>query len=53
MVAQTGTKGELYIRQRESDGDRTEPIRTPYQCGGFLALSPDGAYLIFLGEGIC
>jgi len=51
-LTRTGREDELYISYREPDGGWTERIRTPYQCGGFLALSPDGAYLFFLGEGI-
>lgn len=51
-LTRTGRKDELYISYREPDGGWTQRIRTRYQCGGFLALSPDGAYLFFLGEGI-
>ncbi len=51
-ITRTGFEDELYISYREADGGWTERIRAPYQCGGFLALSPDGQYLFFLGEGI-
>ena len=51
-ITRTGLEDELYISYREADGSWTERIRAPYQCGGFLALSPDGEYLFFLGEGI-
>ena len=51
-LTRTGREDELYISYREPDGGWTQRIRTRYQCGGFLALSPDGAYLFFLGEGI-
>ena len=51
-LTRTGREDELYISYREPDGGWTERIRTSYQCGGFLAVSPDGAYLFFLGEGI-
>ena len=42
----------LYISYRNDDGTWSERIKTPYQCGGFLSLSPDGKYLFFLEEGI-
>ena len=51
-ITRTGLEDELYISYREADGSWTERIRAPYECGGFLALSPDGEYLFFLGEGI-
>jgi len=51
-LTRTGLEDELYISYRESDGGWTERIRAPYETGGFLALSPDAAYLFFLGEGI-
>ena len=51
-ITRTGLEDKLYISYRETDGSWTERIRAPYQCGGFLALSPDGEYLFFLGEGI-
>jgi hypothetical protein len=43
---------DLYISYRHDDGSWSDRIRTPYECGGFLALSPDGRYLFMLGEGI-
>jgi len=51
-LTRTGLEDELYISYRQSDGSWTERIRAPYTCGGFLAISPDGEYLFFLGEGI-
>jgi len=51
-ITRTGMEDELYVSYKEEDGTWTERIRTPYQCGGFLALSPDGEYLFFLGDGI-
>ena len=51
-ITRTGFEDEIYICYRNADGSWTERIRAPYQCGGFLALSPDGEYLFFLGEGI-
>lgn len=51
-VTRSGMTDELYVSYREPDGSWTERIRAPYECGGFLALSPDGEYLFFLGEGI-
>ncbi|MFC1492713.1 TolB family protein [candidate division KSB1 bacterium] len=44
---------DLYICYKKPDGTWTERIKTPYYCGGFLALSPDGKYLFLLNEGIC
>ncbi|MDH5768423.1 MAG: hypothetical protein OEZ31_05635, partial [Nitrospirota bacterium] len=44
---------ELNICYKKADGTWTDRIKTPYSCGGFLALSPDGKYLFFLQEGIC
>ncbi|MBN2172246.1 MAG: PD40 domain-containing protein [Candidatus Krumholzibacteriota bacterium] len=43
---------ELWISYRKADGSWSERIKTPYSCGGFLALSPDGEYLFLLGDGI-
>ena len=51
-TTRSGTTDELYVSYREPDGSWTERIRAPYECCGFLALSPDGEYLFFLGEGI-
>lgn len=51
-VTRSGMTDELYVSYRQPDGSWTERIRAPYECGGFLALSPDGEYLFFLGEGI-
>ena len=51
-VTYTGLEDELYISYKQADGAWSERIRAPYACGGFLAISPDGAYLFFLGEGI-
>ena len=51
-VTRTGFEDKTYVCYRNADGSWTERIRAPYQCGGFLALSPDGEYLFFLGEGI-
>jgi hypothetical protein len=42
----------LYISYKNADGTWTDRIKTPYECGGFLSLSPDGKYLFFLGDGI-
>lgn len=47
------TSSDLCISFRKADGTWTERIKTPYYCGGFLALSPDGKYLFMLNEGIC
>jgi len=54
LIAATtgGFTDELYVSFREPDGSWTERIRAPFGSGGFLALSPDGEYLFFLGEGI-
>jgi len=43
---------ELFICYKKADGSWSDRIKTPYSCGGFLALSPDGKYLFFLQEGI-
>jgi hypothetical protein len=43
---------DLCICYKKADGSWTDRIPTPYECGGFLALSPDGKYLFFLMEGI-
>jgi hypothetical protein len=51
-VTRTGFEDELYVCYRNADGSWTERIRAPYECGGFLALSPGGEYMFFLGEGI-
>jgi hypothetical protein len=56
LIAATtgGFTDDLYVSFREPDGSWTERIRAPYESGGFLALSPGGEYLFFLGhEGIC
>jgi hypothetical protein len=42
----------LYVSYKRSDGTWTDRIKTPYVCGGFLSLSPDGECLFFLGDGI-
>ena len=47
------TSSDLCISYRKADGTWTERIKTPYYCGGFLALSPDGKYLFMLNEAIC
>lgn len=44
---------DLCISYRKADGTWTERIKTPFYCGGFLALSPDGKYLFMLNEAIC
>jgi Tol biopolymer transport system component len=44
--------GDLYVSYRNADGSWSDRVRTPYQCGGFLSLSPDGQYLFMLEEGI-
>lgn len=41
-----------YVGYRNADGTWSERIKTPYECGGFLSLSPDSKYLFFLGDGI-
>lgn len=46
------TASHLYISYRKGDGSWSDRIRTPYETGGFLALSPDSEYLFFLGDGI-
>jgi hypothetical protein len=47
------TSQGLQICYKNADGSWSDRIKTPYQhCGGFLALSPDGKYLFFLGEAI-
>ncbi|MFH2035240.1 MAG: hypothetical protein ABIJ45_02460 [Candidatus Zixiibacteriota bacterium] len=43
---------DLCVSYRKAEGIWTERIKTPYECGGFLALSPDGKYLFMLNEGI-
>jgi len=43
---------ELKISYKQADGSWSDRIKTPYHCGGFLALSPDGKYLFMLEEGI-
>lgn len=43
---------EVYICYKKADGTWTDRIKTPYWCGGFLALSPDGKYLFLLQRGI-
>ncbi len=40
----------LTVSYKKADGSWTDRIKTHYECGGFLALSPDGEYLFFLGE---
>ena len=44
---------ELNICYKQADGSWSNRIKTPYHCGGFLALSPDGKYLFMLNEAIC
>jgi len=51
-VTQGGFTDELYVSYKKPDGSWTERIRVPFGSGGFLALSPDGEYMFFLGEGI-
>ncbi len=51
-ISRTGREDEVYISYREADGSWTERMKTPYSSGGFLALSPDDAYLFYLGDGI-
>jgi hypothetical protein len=50
LVGQTADRrsSQLTISYRQDDGSWSERIRTPYFCGGFLALSPDGEYLFLL-----
>jgi hypothetical protein len=43
----------LNICYRQADGSWSDRIKTPYHCGGFLALSPDGKYLFMLEDEIC
>jgi hypothetical protein len=56
LISQTtfGMANErVTVSYRRSDGSWTERIDTPLTfTGGFMALSPDGRYLFFLGEGI-
>jgi len=55
LISQTrdGRSERVTISYKRPDGSWTERIDTPLQSsGGFLALSPDGKYLFFLGEGI-
>jgi len=42
----------VYVSYKNDDGSWSKRIKTPYECGGFLSLSPDGKYLFFLGDGI-
>jgi Tol biopolymer transport system component len=42
----------LNICYKQADGSWSNRIKTPYHCGGFLALSPDGKYLFILDEDI-
>jgi hypothetical protein len=49
-LTRTGREDELYISYREPAGGWSERVRTPFLCGGFLAISPDGAYLFFLSH---
>lgn len=44
---------DLCVSYRKADGTWTERIKTLFECGGFLALSPDGKYLFMLNEAIC
>jgi hypothetical protein len=46
------TSSDLCVSFRKPDGTWTDRIKTPYYCGGFLALSPDGNYLFLMGEAI-
>lgn len=46
------TSSALTVSYKRADGTWSDRINAPYECGGFLALSPDGEYLFFLGEGI-
>ncbi|MBN2394654.1 MAG: SUMF1/EgtB/PvdO family nonheme iron enzyme [Anaerolineae bacterium] len=46
------TSSALTVSYKRADGTWSDRIKAPYECGGFLALSPDGEYLFFLGEGI-
>ena len=46
------TSARLTISYKRADGSWSDRVAAPYECGGFLALSPDGDYLFFLGEGI-
>jgi len=51
-ATRSGLEDLLYVSYKNPDGSWTDRIRVSYECGGFLALSPDGEYLFFLGEGI-
>ena len=51
-TSRTGREDELHISYKQQDGGWSERVKAPFGAGGFLALSPDGAYLFFLGEGI-
>lgn len=48
--SRTGHDDELHVSYKRPDGSWSERIKAPYQAGGFLALSPDGDYLFFLGD---
>ena len=55
LIEQMNTQrssSELNISYKKADGSWTGRIKTPYECGGFLALSPDDKYLFCLQEGI-
>lgn len=54
LVSQTtdGRSERVTVSYKQADGSWTERIDTSYETGGFMALSPDGEYLFFLGEGI-
>lgn len=55
LIEQMNTQcssSELNINYKKADGSWTGRIETPYECGGFLTLSPDGKYLFCLQDGI-
>jgi len=52
LIAATrnGATDELYVCFRKPNGSWDERIPVRYQSGGFLALSPDAAFLFFLED---
>jgi len=55
LISHTDTQHrgvKFSISYKKEDGSWTDRIETPFYCGGFFALSPDGKYLFFMNEGI-